>query len=562
MKNPINSTVEDTKDDAKVTVITWPPSYSSGNSRHSYLSEGHSALRTYSGGPDGKGVYISFWPGKNKWFLSCAEQNQENKDDISLCHQPITHFHSSDDDDLAYRNNGDIKPKTNEIIGLNIEAINKAALNKKEFSQEWTPYYNCSDLTLELLERGGLYKLVDVRRYGWKTIVSFGYLTSIVLLETINLLWSLAVQARYRKLPAMIADLKKRKVKQYSFIVYSEPVLWFLGRLGLKLNNPYYVLSELVISGVIGALLAGYTTYQYSLYSFAKSKIPKKFARTVALKDALKAGVIAFSAELIDYFLYQYFKEFSLPSFKHSFLLYFLKDFAERKKTKNVGRYYLLSVIITNLALVAFPILLKYLLDTIATPKQIQKLAEKSEKIDSAKVISEAKIVTKASLPKFSHVILISEFSSVPKNKHIDRKAIYLLPGNSSELLIVAWYCQGAIHTKNIPLQLLDNFSLSHFPKQVQDSIKITYEQNPNLVKKLTIFCKNSNSRYPTFLESVYNNRYKILSGALTFAGVAFFAYRNSIQTVYQKEPLPELESYRQTKTFQTTFGKTVLLNN
>src|ERR1700722_6691709 len=58
------------------TVITWPPTRSSHirkENRGSHLdfpSEGHSALKTYSGGSTGNGVYVSFWPGK------CREWNK------------------------------------------------------------------------------------------------------------------------------------------------------------------------------------------------------------------------------------------------------------------------------------------------------------------------------------------------------------------------------------------------------------------------------------------------------------------------------------------------------
>lgn len=562
MRNPNNSTAEVTRGDEKVTVITWPPSYSSGAPRHSYLSEGHSALRTYRGGPDGEGVYISFWPGKNKWFQNCAEQNRKHRDDPFLCHQTITHFHSVVDDDLAYRNYGDIEPETHEIVGLNIEAINKAALNIKDLQPKWTPYYNCSDLTLELLERGGLYKLVDVRRYGWKTIVSFGCFTSVVLLEIINLVWASALDERVKKFPAFVAEVEKKTTGAFSFIIYSEPVLWLLGSLGLKLNNPYYQLSELIISGMLSSLLAGYTTYQYSLYSFEKSKIPKKFIRSLAFKDALKAGIIAFSADAIDFFSFYYFKKFLFPSFRNLFFLYFLKDLAERKKTHNIGNYYLFSVLISNLLLVCFPIVLKYLLDTTTTPKQIQKLAKKAEKLNAVRAINETKVNFSPPFQNKNYLIIMPESSSVPTSQHFEHNAIYLLSENSPNLLTVAWRSHGIIDTKKIPLQLLENFSFSGFPKKGQPSIRINYEEDPSLIRKLVNICKNSNRRYPTFLESVYNNRYKVFSGALTLTSFAFFAYKNSIQVVYQKTAVPELEPYRQTKTFNTAFGKVVLLNN
>ena len=118
--------------ESKVTVLTWPSSYHFDKStRHSALSEGHSALRTYRGGPNGKGVYVSFWPGENKLVLSCGQKNLENKDDPSLCHQNISHFHSPDDDDLAYRNYPNITSKAIELEGLNVEIINKLLLKKK-----------------------------------------------------------------------------------------------------------------------------------------------------------------------------------------------------------------------------------------------------------------------------------------------------------------------------------------------------------------------------------------------------------------------------------------------
>ena len=79
----------------RVTVIIWPASGSDPK------SAGHVALQTYYGGPEEKGIYVSFWPGEtcNK---SYSQQDPAPAGQQNQCNNSGSHFHTKIQDNLIY----------------------------------------------------------------------------------------------------------------------------------------------------------------------------------------------------------------------------------------------------------------------------------------------------------------------------------------------------------------------------------------------------------------------------------------------------------------------------
>ena len=356
-------------EESKVTILTWPPFTSI---RHSALSEGHSALRTYCGGPEGKGVYVSFWPGENPWALSCAQQNQKNNEDASLCHQNISHFHTQDDDDLAYRNFPEVKPNVIDLIGLDVKIINQNFIKKKESVPEWTPQYNCSDLIFELLEKSGLHQKVNVRRYGWKTVTSLGIFSGFILLDTIEFFWALITTARMKN-----AFTARKNNKDLFFAYLYTPSEWILSRLGIFPSNPHFFLAGKIADGAIGGLSASFLTSYYSLFSFIKSNIPKDIVYSFVKRDAYIAGAIAFLSPILYY----------------PYLIRHLLSSWQLKINKKMSSILLpLTMITFNVLIIGLPSFLKYLFDTTTTPRQIYNLVQQVDEKRGVKFIKRQEI--------------------------------------------------------------------------------------------------------------------------------------------------------------------------
>jgi len=90
----------------RLSILIWPASESiekektqkQGRMRnviHFFRSQGHAALRTFKGGSNGEGIYVSFWPGL------CEKRNESNSDPL-LCRKNKAHFHTRSEDDLTY----------------------------------------------------------------------------------------------------------------------------------------------------------------------------------------------------------------------------------------------------------------------------------------------------------------------------------------------------------------------------------------------------------------------------------------------------------------------------
>ena len=153
-----------------VTIYTWPAAETSSERARGRL--GHSALKTYSGSMDGKGVYVSFYPD------DCHKNNRHPS-----CRKRISHFHSWNQES---RNTATIV----DLYGLDIEAINRAFqdmhdsnMNSKE---DWSYIYNCSDLIFKLLIKGGLINRATFIFYGLKTIILVSFLGNLIIQGVID----------------------------------------------------------------------------------------------------------------------------------------------------------------------------------------------------------------------------------------------------------------------------------------------------------------------------------------------------------------------------------------
>jgi len=160
----------DRSQELRVTIYTWPKGASSigvtfGASIPHY-DLGHSALKTWSGGKNGSGVYVSFYPG---------HINKKNKGDSS-CEKDRSHFHG------WYQEQGSLPMATRtDLYGLDVEAINRAFESMCDDQmyavRQWNHKYNCADVVLALLRTGKIEKLlkktnyVDPSRSRWWKIV-------------------------------------------------------------------------------------------------------------------------------------------------------------------------------------------------------------------------------------------------------------------------------------------------------------------------------------------------------------------------------------------------------
>ena len=383
--------------ESKVTILTWPAFTSI---RHSALSEGHSALRTYRGGPENKGIYASFWPGDNQWALSCAKQNKNNKEDTSLCHQNVSHFHTADDDDLAYRNFPEVKPNVVDLTGLDIKIINQAFIQKKENSPQWSPQYNCSDLVLELLEKGGLYQKINIRRYGWKTVMALGIFSGFVLLDLIDFFWVLITTRR-------INYVLDNNDKDFFFLYSYTPSEWILSRLNIFPSKPYFLLACRFFDGLTGGVSTGFLTYYYALCSFLKSNIPKEIIYSFAKRDAFIAGAIAFLSPILYY----------------PYLIRNLLSYLQLKINKNMSNiFFPLTMIAFNILVVALPSFFKYLFDKTTTPRQIYNLLQLVDERSGIKFIKRQEVKENpeeiSQTDNFSHNVPISFFNNLYKSKY------------------------------------------------------------------------------------------------------------------------------------------------
>jgi hypothetical protein len=139
-----------------VTIYTWNAGQISshivfrGNGLATQGRMGHSALKTYVGGKNNKGIYISFYPGE------CHRANHHLNS--IACKKSISHFHDIHADNME-------NVKKIDLYGLNIDELLKAfkILHDENMNscKAWGTRYNCSDVVLHLLNKAGLFEIVN-----------------------------------------------------------------------------------------------------------------------------------------------------------------------------------------------------------------------------------------------------------------------------------------------------------------------------------------------------------------------------------------------------------------
>ncbi len=127
------------------------------------ISFGHAALRTYSGGANGNGRYLSFFGGSS--VCPCCYKDRE-----------LPHFHMIDNDDEDCYGDavrmGMVKRHEIHLGIVNIEAVNQKIVEIfRSKGKVWAIQQNCSDLVLEALRAGvpNFSSRIYQRPYGWKT---------------------------------------------------------------------------------------------------------------------------------------------------------------------------------------------------------------------------------------------------------------------------------------------------------------------------------------------------------------------------------------------------------
>jgi hypothetical protein len=426
-----------------VTVLTWPPTafstesmtINSNGSEIKLPSQGHSALKTYSGGPKDTGIYVSFWPGRCKQDNTCdfekyfknllypinksalseyAERNPifpmhlkpralsllnnfENKIyynlqeildeekrffDPNVCYKTVPHFHTQQDDVFAERNVH--KESDVHLEGLDIRAINEAFLQgetalcdaKMNATFEWSLNTNCSDVVLSLLEKGKLSEQANFKRYGWKTIGALSVFSGYIWHDYFQ-------QFDMHYSPAY---LEGGFVKRYL--------------LSSSLGSQYPILIRGFYHTVLYSVPAGLTMYNYSMFTTGKPKLPPKIRRQIAIRDAIHASLICISEVVISEFVIKALTQFGYlqPLMRSDFTFHlnrlpiFPREFLEWISIQAIIHIGLnLPNIFAKIDkyIPIYPIFFfgppvfiflflnnfKYRYDTLTTPKQVQRIA-------------------------------------------------------------------------------------------------------------------------------------------------------------------------------------------
>jgi hypothetical protein len=268
-----------------VTIYTWP---AGKLPIESYWHEGsgirgtsgHSALRTYGNSNFEEGIYVSFYPGK------CDTNNS-----VPSCKKSVSHFHTWDQE--ASKEMLETIPG-HDLLGLDVDAIHIAfhdlhdgSMNSKK---EWSPRYNCSDVALLLLGKGGLFEKVHYAPFGWKTISAIG-IASGILGYRILFAWFDAILFRSLFNP----DFKpgKRSIRR------EYPERYQTDR-STSIARPYTNWPE---ANVLGAPVSLIITCLYSFACYSKSNYPWNYYYRPCLSATLQAGVLGFVTPLAEIFL-------------------------------------------------------------------------------------------------------------------------------------------------------------------------------------------------------------------------------------------------------------------
>jgi len=400
--------------EACVTVYTWPSAtissevdYRDGTATRGRF--GHSALKTYSGGSDGKGMYVSFYPG------DCDRNNR-----TPSCHKAVSHFHKWSQD-----NRGEAEPT--DLCGLDIEAFNHAfqALHDDMNSNKaWSSRYNCSDVALELLEKSELFSKLGHRRYNTKSLVITVTLVSAISVISVTLI-SNTIYWRGKTLGSLNIGLVPLLQRTRDVVKTCRFSLWFslmslqdytTSNIGsgcfqdsflLPLLNklvtsakptllsemsdpfPYHLgllekdkfLSTVIISTATGMLTGSLTSYMHSIYASHKSMLPFYIRNKNAKSDAIKASLLCGSLILLEIYMKESIRNQGItppiifPLDVISKYIYF----PLLKKVLPHSQASLFIIMSMPIAPIILFVSFKSFYDTTTTPNHVLKLANSAE---------------------------------------------------------------------------------------------------------------------------------------------------------------------------------------
>jgi len=375
-----------------VTIYTWPASENSSDRIQGMM--GHSALRTYSGGSTGKGVYVSFYPG-----------NCDRKPRVASCRKIMSHFHTWNQE--MSKETID-KATFTDLYGLDINLINQdfQELHNDEMNSHkpWSNRYNCSDVVLSLLGSGELFKKVDCRPYGWKSIFLASLIASNVTRNFTNLglfiILEKIMKRSYFRDPLITALLLNNNFdNEYLFQQLGNqfdkknetPIQPVIDMLNTDVEDSFlrifYYKSIDSIASCVGAIPI---TYSYFLLVNKRVGLPAYLCYRNALTDTLIAGLVSISEKLIYLLARAIISPFSIQiAFGN-----FPGEFIEKRASIFSGKLWnmlLMDNLATNSAksaikafvtvtLILIPILLfKYFYETTTTPQHVCEIVKQAE---------------------------------------------------------------------------------------------------------------------------------------------------------------------------------------
>jgi len=390
-----------------VTIYTWGTNRNStsainlqGNALLSQFQLGHSALKTYTGSKDDKGVYVSFYPG------NCNTRNNH-----SSCIKSVAHFHTFYQDDMN-------EVTTIDLFGLDVEKLNKAfgLLHDPQMDsvKPWSTRYNCSDVVLYLLKEAGLFEKVNYNPFNWMSGFLVSYMTSRffrALLDGAYFFFKLRKFLRSPETHHHLIMLSDEQTKMQFlggaistfFIkpaILNSVFLWTFSFLSLSTMIEYrniYTTSVrglvLFVDGLIDAPAAFILTY-YITNFILKNKYHSNEMRKAAWQNAKRAGLLATLTPFIKFFALNLLNYMGLPKLSE-----IIKNMESVFVFGNSGYIYHTNYVIKHLLdlplveslikgsiVIGYPVYLlfgslfsaRFFYDTTTTPKHVQNVSKKA----------------------------------------------------------------------------------------------------------------------------------------------------------------------------------------
>ena len=370
----------------RAAVYTWPASTTSSARAQGQM--GHSALRTYNGGSDSDGVYVSFYPG------DCNTQNRH-----PMCKKSKPHFHSWNHDDRNVAEKIDLDGLDVSAISTAFEKMHDGNMNS---IKPWSPQYNCSDVVLKLLEIGGIDPYIGLRRYDFLNKSLLGGLIgnfAILFLNELYLKFSNEIISNYTRNCIATKTYNPNageimKVFDHGLIVHTQilKMFDFSDRLLYLINIRKSILSYNIANGIMGSIFTSMFSYLFFLRISRKTELSYKTRSKFALIDSIKTALTSFAASMListtstilSYLSYR--KSYADPASTFSryisistklfygyltpkFLLKITNDFKKLYMLELFGFVGLISVL-------SFP---KYFYDTTTTPEYLNKIIENNK---------------------------------------------------------------------------------------------------------------------------------------------------------------------------------------